>query len=111
MKIYILCLFLGITGWCCQEAEETASTQKDLRQIAWEYLSEEDQQSVINWQEAIVQPYDCCPYVINEEGEMIQLNSESQAVVFSTKDNALLGPIQVLIDARTRKVWGITPRL
>jgi hypothetical protein len=92
-KLYIILIaFIPFISKCKKDSNSDPNTQ--IREIAWNSLSTQEKSTVIiDWKQAKV------------EQSTYGLNS-AYAVVFNTKDDALLGPITVYIDLSTKVVLG-----
>jgi hypothetical protein len=89
--IFLLVLFPLISS-CKKEPETDAYIQYKF--AAWTYLTDAEKSSVIvDWKQASV-------------NEIIFEEKKTFAVSFHTKDDALLGPITVYVDAATKVVVG-----
>ena len=95
-KIFLLAIFFSFfaISACSNEDAEQNDLMK-AREVAYNSLSEAEKATVItNWKEAEVR--------IFESGQYL--------VLFNTTQDALLGPIGVLVNAVTFIVEGMTPR-
>lgn len=87
------------------EKEETQET-KDVREIAWNALSDFERKQVIgDWKDATVSKVivDTSRFALNDpsfDGKEVTM------VTFPSKNNALLGDISKLIDEKSYKVVG-----
>jgi hypothetical protein len=91
LMIVLVALIPFLSG--CHEKDNSGSTEQ-VKSIAWNSLSTQEKSTVtINWNDAPV--------------AKTTYNSKSAyAVMFNTKDDALLGPIIVYIDYSTMVVLG-----
>lgn len=102
IRLFVCALALICVG--CQH-NMVAFTDKEYRQIAWDFLSDDDKSAVtIDWRDARVEVVRMAPPgIIDYSGDLLAW------VTFDTL--SLLGPIIVLIQADTGEVIGIVPRL
>lgn len=99
MKYFFTCALVFFLFTTCDKADEQDLIMNKVREIAWNYLDENAQASIIvDWQKAI----------ITEDSYQ---NNKVYAVMFNTKDDGLLGPIVVYVDRKTHKVIGVGLRL
>lgn len=67
---------------------------EQIREIAWNSLTSQEKSTVIiNWKQAKVE-------------ESTYNTKSAYAVMFNTKDDALLGPITVYVDSSTKIILG-----
>lgn len=93
--LYYLLFSLVITVAACQDKEDQEADFSKFREIAYNYLDDSTQETIVgNWKKAFVRK--------NGNG--------NYEVLFNTTYDALLGPIVVEIDGKTRVVIGIYPR-
>lgn len=112
--IMLLVAVFSLTLVGCQEKAdgnpEKAFENPDVRKIAWNSLSEEEQVEVIGaWKEAKVSKVvaDTNRFLLKDksfEGKEVNL------VEFESKQQALLGNILILVDDPTDKVVGVGVR-
>jgi hypothetical protein len=86
----------------CQKDNPTETTVTDpnveLREIAWNAITSQEKATVnVDWKQA--------PVALTKYQD-----KSAYSVQFNTKDNALLGPIIVYIDASTKVVLGFGGR-
>jgi hypothetical protein len=94
--VIIFSLFLLSITSCKKEKVET--TDKAYRTIAWNYLSKAQQATVnTKWEDAPIEKK-------TDNGQEIVI------VTFGTTQDAILGPIQVFVDVKTKSALGIGGR-
>ncbi|MBN3518927.1 hypothetical protein JYB62_02845 [Algoriphagus lutimaris] len=92
---YLLIFLLVFTIVACQDKDDQEADLSKFREIAYNYLDDSTQETIIgNWKKAFVRK--------NRNG--------NYEVLFNTIYDALLGPIVIEIDGKTREVIGIYPR-
>lgn len=102
LKIIMVLTLIVLTITSCKK-DDIQTTDSAYRTIAWNYLGKTQQATVIsNWQEAPVEKYT----YKNADGTAI----EAIVVTFSTNQDALLGPLQVFVDIKSKTAIGIGPR-
>ncbi len=88
--VLICCLILGVS---CSSDDAPSDLQR-VREVAWNSLDEETRETVItDWREA-----------------NIELQDYRYFVFFNTTDDAILGPIGVIVNSSTFEVEGQVPR-
>lgn len=124
----ILISFLFLIG-CSEDSDPLSSPgQKHYRQVAYNYLSDEEKATIINWQKGKVEAgtyqsdNELFGFVVIESGDKILFATnfsdvklfEGQqlvAVTFNTTVDGLLGPIILIIEPSSEKVIGYVLRM
>ena len=93
----VLVLFAAMLG-CESKINSVTGDDMEYRTIAWNFITAQEKATVTgDWHAAKVQT-------------MQWNNKAAVSVTFNTKDDALLGPIVVVIDPSTKKVVQQLPR-
>jgi len=84
----------------------------EIREIAYEGLSEGSKNTVVDRESAKVEEYKATTdhSVASENGAVNLRNRDTYRVIFRTNNEAILGPIQVYIDKKTCKFLGVDLR-
>ncbi|MEZ4357848.1 MAG: hypothetical protein R2876_04370 [Eubacteriales bacterium] len=114
----IVILILCFTGCENQEAGSNAAqtsivkSESEIKEIAYDYLSDAEKDTVLNYESAEVKGYKCSEdHVIGGLNGQVNINDkDTYMVTFNTTDDALLGPITVYIDKNSYGVLGIDYR-
>jgi hypothetical protein len=94
--VIVLSLFLMFITSC--KKEDAKATDQEYRSIAWNHLNKAQQATVnIKWEDAPIEKK-------TDKGQEIVV------VTFGTIQDAILGPIQVFIDVKTKSALGIGGR-
>lgn len=107
----IACIAFLISGCGTVKTNEspkakTAQTTKDVREIAWNALSDSEKEEVIGtWKEATVSKVKVDEHKFHLEDKSFE-GKEATMVTFLSKRKALLGDINKLIDEKSGKVIG-----
>ncbi len=92
---FFLVLGLIASFSSCENDQDENPNFMELRKTAYEYLTDKAKDSItISWKEAVI--------TVNEDGDYL--------VRFNTSEDALLGPIVVLVDVDTKKPLSVLPR-
>jgi len=85
---------------------------REIREIAYEGLSQGDKNTVVDRESAEVEEYKATTdhSVASENGAVSLRDRDTYRVIFRTNNEAILGPIQVYIDKKTYKFLGIDLR-
>lgn len=99
----IIVLALLITSVTACKKDDDEVNYREFRAAAWNHLSANQKASVIvDWQTAPVERY---TYKAQAGTEV-----PAVTVTFATKDDAILGPIQVFVNIKTKIVIGVGGR-
>ncbi len=93
----VLIIFAAMPG-CEPKINSATDEDMEYREIAWNYITEQEKATVTgDWRAAKVQA--------------TQWNDKAAiSVIFNTKDDALLGPIVIIVDPQTKKAVQQLPR-
>lgn len=109
----VLGFFLVILLVSCESSTVDSQSEmdgyKEARETAWSFLEEKgwNETAKENWQNAKV-----TTVVVGDDYELLDSSYEGEealAVVFEEKENVVIVPPQVLVDADTNKVIGYMP--
>jgi hypothetical protein len=93
MRIFAIFLVIVSLALSCEKAHDT-DAYIQYRFAAWTYVTDQEKSTVIvDWKQAPVY-------------EFIFEQKRTFAVTFHTKNDALLGPITIYVDAATKVVVG-----
>lgn len=109
LMFLILLLFTSFAG--CAKREN--APEEELRTLAYESLTKEEQQTILDWTKASVdtiKPIESF-LIWGSQGSLDLKGREVVVVTFSTTQDPLLGPIKVYLDAETHEILGKGLRL
>ena len=115
----IICILLQITG-CTKESignsknenqtiETTANkSENDIREIAYQSLSEDNKKTVISWKDGKVEQYKSTNdhSIGSPNGSVNIKGKDTYKVMFRTNNEGILGPIIIYIDKNSYSVLG-----
>jgi outer membrane biogenesis lipoprotein LolB len=107
----ILLVFNLLTGCSINNSDKNVNG-KDIRQIVWEQLSQEEQNEIIgNWKdgkiEEIIAEKDSRQFSLKDE----ELDGkEVYLITFKSKNEAVIGDVQKLVDIESNKIVGTSYR-
>jgi len=97
MRFFAILLVIFPLVLSCEKTPETDANIQ-YRFAAWTYLTDQEKSTVIaDWKQASVY-------------EFVLVQKRTFAVTFHTKNDALLGPITIYVDAATKVVVGESMR-
>jgi hypothetical protein len=105
----ILLLFASFAG-CAKIGK---APEEELRTLAYESLSKEEKQTILDWTKApvvTIKPPNSL-LIWSPQGSLDLKGREVVVVTFSTTQDPLLGPIKVYLDAETHEILGKGLRL
>lgn len=90
----------------------SVKTDSEIREIAYQYLSQRSKDTVIDKEDAIVEEYHPISVhkVFSPDGSVDITGKDLYKVTFQTTDEALLGPLIVYIDKKTYIAYGVDGR-
>lgn len=100
----ILLLFTSFAG-CAKMGK---APEEELRTLAYESLSKEEQQTILDWTKApvvTITPQESL-LIWSPQGSLDLKGREVVVVTFNTTQDPLLGPIIVFLDADTQRILG-----
>ncbi|MBL4936964.1 hypothetical protein JK636_14515 [Clostridium sp. YIM B02515] len=100
---------LTSSGEYKKDDAKNQKTEADIRQIAYQSLSEESKKTIINWKTAKVEEYKAADEheVASKKGKADIKDKDTYKVTFSTTDDAILGTINVYLDKNSYEVIGV----
>lgn len=105
----ILGLSLFVAAGCTEET--TSDELSEIKKTAWDWLSTEEQATVTHRWELARVDRGVHTYCHSNRMDFNYVEGECYQVIFNTRDDALLGPIAVMVDLAEENVIGYQPRL
>lgn len=116
--IISLCLLMlisvQITG--CTTApnsikNENKISMSTIKEIAYQYLSENEKNSIIDWKNALVSESKISSdHTVASLTGAVNLKGKDTYIITFTTNNASLGPITIYVDKNSHKVLGVDLR-
>ncbi|ERI92340.1 hypothetical protein HMPREF1982_02322 [Clostridiales bacterium oral taxon 876 str. F0540] len=100
---------LTSSGEYKKDDSKNQKAEADIRQIAYQSLSEESKKTIINWKTAKVEEYKAADEheVASKKGKADIKDKDTYRVTFNTTDDAILGTINVYLDKNSHEVLGV----
>lgn len=89
-----------------------SKSDNDIKQIAFESLSDNEKNTIINWMDGIVEVYkSTTDHIVGSSIEPINIkDKDTYKVTFWTNNEETLGPITMYLDRNTYEVLGVDLR-